>query len=85
VTAARPPSSRPLSWPSGAGEHVAVGRVGVVFAALEWAGLQDPDDARYTLTNRVRRVMTAHPALRILGPRGDRGGPSVADRSLPAG
>lgn len=36
------------------------------FAVLEYAGLRDPHDSRYTLTNRVRRVMASSPAARIV-------------------
>jgi hypothetical protein len=34
----------------------------LAFAALEYQGLPDPSDLAFTLTNRVRRVMAAHPA-----------------------
>jgi hypothetical protein len=36
------------------------------FAVLEYVGLKDPNDTRYTLTNRVRRVMASSPAARIV-------------------
>jgi hypothetical protein len=59
----------------------------LAFAALEYQGLSDPDDARYTLTNRVRRVMAAHPAVRIAALRHHRGagvaGPTTSSVSTP--
>lgn len=36
------------------------------FALLEWAGLQDAHDTRWTLTNRVRTIMASSPAARIV-------------------
>lgn len=38
----------------------------LAFAFLEYSGLNSPDDARYTLTNRVRAIMNASPLARIL-------------------
>lgn len=38
----------------------------LAFAGLEYQGLRDPHDTRFTLTNRVRAVMNSSPALRIV-------------------
>lgn len=35
------------------------------FAVLEYQGLKDPTDSRFTLTNRVRAIMKTSPAARI--------------------
>jgi hypothetical protein len=36
----------------------------LMFAVLEGIGLRDGDDDAYTLTNRVRAIMRAHPWVR---------------------
>lgn len=36
----------------------------LAFGALEYQGLQDADDSRFTLTNRVRAIMRENPVLR---------------------
>lgn len=38
----------------------------LAFAGLEYQGLKDSDDARFTLTNRVRAIMRSSPAARIV-------------------
>lgn len=36
------------------------------FAYLEWQGLKETDDEKYTLTNRIRALMRTSPVARIV-------------------
>lgn len=38
----------------------------LAFAVLEWLGLRSGKDTTFTLTNRVRALMRAHPWLRYV-------------------